>query len=89
MQFAATAGRLLHIHVAVDSLHTLPLSSWQNIIYYYYLLTAIEFSLGGSSPYTSTDKTNKNIHKRNNPKSQYKQYKNSDTSTHITKSNKD
>jgi hypothetical protein len=32
--------------------------------YYYYLLiyvlTAIEFSLGGSSPYTSTDKTNKN-----------------------------
>jgi hypothetical protein len=25
-----------------------------------YLLTAIEFSLGGSSPYTSTDKTNKN-----------------------------
>jgi hypothetical protein len=24
------------------------------------LLTAIEFSLGGSSPYTSTDKTNKN-----------------------------
>jgi hypothetical protein len=35
---------------------------------YYYLITylltllptAIEFSLGGSSPYTSTDKTNKN-----------------------------
>ena len=25
--------------------------------YYYYLLTAIELSLGGSSPYTSTDKT--------------------------------
>jgi len=24
------------------------------------LLTAIEFSLGGSSPYTSTDKINKN-----------------------------
>jgi len=24
------------------------------------LLTAIEFSLGGSTPYTSTDKTNKN-----------------------------
>ena len=24
------------------------------------LLTTIEFSLGGSSPYTSTDKTNKN-----------------------------
>ena len=31
------------------------------------LLTAIEFSLGGSSPYISTDKTN-NIHKRNNTK---------------------
>jgi hypothetical protein len=34
--------------------------------YYYYcyyfllLLTAIELSLGGSSPYTSRDKTNKN-----------------------------
>jgi len=26
-----------------------------------YLLTAISFSLGGSSPYTSTDKINKNI----------------------------
>ena len=25
-------------------------------------LTAIELSLGGSSPYTSTDKTNKNKH---------------------------
>jgi hypothetical protein len=25
------------------------------------LLTAIELSFGGSSPYTSTDKTNKNI----------------------------
>jgi hypothetical protein len=30
--------------------------------YYYYYLTAIEFSLGGSSPYTSTDKTNKNLY---------------------------
>jgi hypothetical protein len=27
-----------------------------------YLLTAVELSLGGSSPYTSTDKTNKNIY---------------------------
>jgi len=26
------------------------------------LLTAIELSLGGSSPYTSTDKTNKNMY---------------------------
>ena len=31
------------------------------------IIIAIEFSLGGSSPYTSTDKTN-NIHKRNNKK---------------------
>jgi hypothetical protein len=30
-------------------------------------------SLGGSSPYTSTDKTNKNIHKRNNAKNIVKQ----------------
>ena len=36
--------------------------------------TAIEISLGGSSPYTSIDKTN-NIHKRNNTRTQYKQYK--------------
>ena len=33
----------------------------RKIVYYYYLLlTAIELSLGGNSPYTSTDKTNKN-----------------------------
>jgi len=32
------------------------------------LLTAIELSLGGSSPYTSTDKTKTNIHKQNNTK---------------------
>ena len=56
------------------------------------IITAVEFSLGGSSPYTSTDKTN-NIYKRNNTKTQYKQYKNTvqtiqstvNTSTHITK----
>jgi len=35
------------------------------------LFNAIEFSQGGSSPYTSADKT----HKRNNTKTQYKQYK--------------
>jgi len=34
-----------------------------------YLLTATELSLGGSSPYTSTDKTNKNIY------TEAKQYK--------------
>jgi len=40
------------------------------------LLTAIEFSLGGSSPYTSTEKTNKiKYHKRNYKKKQNKQYK--------------
>jgi len=38
-----------------------------------YLLTVIEFSLGGSSSYTSTDKTNK--HKRNNTETQHKQYR--------------
>ena len=30
------------------------------------LFTAIEFSLGGSSPYTSTDETRINTHERNN-----------------------
>jgi len=39
------------------------------------LLTEIEFSLGGSSPYTGTNKTNKNIHKRNSTKTQNKQHK--------------
>jgi len=40
------------------------------------LLTASELSLGGSSPYTSTDETNENTHERNNTKkTQYKQYK--------------
>jgi hypothetical protein len=29
------------------------------------IITAFEFSLGGSSPYTSTDKTRINIHKQN------------------------
>jgi uncharacterized protein YxeA len=39
------------------------------------LETAIGLSLGGSSPYTSTDKkTKKYIHQRNNTKTQYKQY---------------
>ena len=33
------------------------------------IITAIELSLGGSSPYTSTEKTN-NIHKRNDTKTQ-------------------
>jgi hypothetical protein len=42
------------------------------------LLTAIELSLGGSSAYTSTDKTNKNKYtssKQYKKKTQYKQYK--------------
>ena len=46
------------------------------------IITAIQFSLGGSSPYTSTDKTN-NIHKRNNTKTQYKQYKTQQIEVHI------
>jgi len=39
------------------------------------LFPAIEVSQGGSSSYTGADKTNKNIHKRNNKTTQYKQYK--------------
>jgi hypothetical protein len=31
-----------------------------NYYYYYYYYTAIELSLGGSSPYTNTHKTNLN-----------------------------
>jgi hypothetical protein len=44
--------------------------------------TAIIFSLYGSSPYSSTDKTN-NIHKRSNTKTQYKQYKTHLIQAHI------
>jgi len=36
------------------------------------IITAIEFSLGGSSSYTSTDKTNKNIHVYRNTIKQHK-----------------
>jgi ABC-type cobalt transport system substrate-binding protein len=40
------------------------------------IIITIELSFGGSSPYASTDKTdNKNIHKLNKTKTQYKQYK--------------
>ena len=47
------------------------------------IITAIEFSLGDSSPYTSTDKTN-NVHKEY--KNTVQTIRNSvDTSAHITK----
>ena len=47
----------------------LQLSSF--IIIIIIIITAVEFSLDGNSPYTSTDKTN-NIHKLDNSKIQYK-----------------
>ena len=56
--------------------------SWE--VFIVIIITAIEFSLGGSSPYTNTDKTN-NIFKRNSTKTQYKQHKTVNTSTRITK----
>ena len=40
------------------------------ITYLHTYFTAIDFSLSGSSPYTSTDKTN-NIHKWNNTKTSH------------------
>jgi hypothetical protein len=45
--------------------------------YYYYYLLRFDLSLGGSSPYTSTDKTNKNKYTltKQYEKTQYKQYK--------------
>jgi hypothetical protein len=42
------------------------------------LLTTIEFSIGGSSPYTSTDKTNENKY------TSIKQYKNAVHTIHNT-----
>jgi hypothetical protein len=51
------------------------------------ITTAIELSLGGSSPYTNEDKTNKiNAHKRNNTKNTVQKIQNTvNTSTHTTK----
>jgi hypothetical protein len=51
------------------------------------LLTAVELSLGGSSPYTSTDKQIRiNIHKRNNKKITVQAIQNTvNTSKHVTK----
>jgi hypothetical protein len=45
--------------------------------YYYYLFTAVGFSPGGSSPYTSTHNTDGhiNIHKNNNTKQTIHNYK--------------
>ena len=53
------------------------------------LFSAIQLSLGGSSPYTIADQTNKNIPKRSKTTTQYKQYTTVYTSrpTHITKIN--
>jgi hypothetical protein len=39
------------------------------------IITAIEFSLGGSSPYSSTDKTNKNKIHINETIQKYSKYK--------------
>ena len=59
---------LLNVLTLLTFLHTYYLIT--------YLRTAVELSLVGSSPYTSRDKTDKNKYtKRNNTKTQYKQYK--------------
>ena len=59
------------------------------IIYITYLLPVIEFSLGASSPYTNTDKTN-NIHKRNNTKHNTNNTKhNTNNTKHSTNNTKD
>jgi len=52
----------------------LSLSSSSLLLLLLLLLTAIELSLGGSSPHTSTDKTNKNKYTSTKQyKTQYKQ----------------
>ena len=48
------------------------------------IITAIQFSPDGSSPYTSTDKTN-NIHKRNNTKHSTNNTKHSTNNTKHSK----
>ena len=50
------------------------------------LLISVAFSLGGSSPYTSMDKTTINIYKRNSTETTVQTVQNTvNTSTHITK----
>jgi hypothetical protein len=49
---------------------------YQAVLLLLLLFTAIEFSVGGSSAYTSPKKQIRiNIHKRNNTKIQYKRYR--------------
>jgi len=40
--------------------HSGPIQACKGTAFLLLLLTAVELSLGGSSPYTSADKTNKN-----------------------------
>jgi len=49
----------LHTYI-LTYMHTYVLTYIHTYLLTYYLLTAVELSLGGSSPYTSTDKINKN-----------------------------
>ena len=58
------AVRLSRVHIPVNFVFCTVCCI---IIIIILLLTAIQFSLSGSIPYTSTDRTN-NIHKRNNTK---------------------
>ena len=60
--------------------------TFRGILLFTYLLTAFELSLGYSSPYTSTDKTNKNIRKQDITRNTVQTIQNTvNTSTHITK----
>ena len=67
----------------------LDLSKWKlyKLMVLILLLSAIELSLGGSSPYTSRDKKIRiSIHKRNNTKNTVQTIKNTvNTSTHVIK----
>ena len=80
--FSAELARRLEGKFTIETnFLTVDISLWDRhnfiiIIIITYLLTVIEFSLGGSSPYTSTSYIqNNNVHKRNNTKTQYKQCK--------------
>ena len=60
---SATSQDMISPRRPLRSPATVPTETLLLLLLLLLLLTAIELSFGGSSPYTSTSKTNKNIHK--------------------------
>jgi len=87
-------SRYLLIKVAVQILqltvrNTQRMAQWLTVCCYYYYYYLLQFSCHSVAAVLTLEQTKQiriNIHKRNNTKAQYKQYKNTvNTSTHTTK----